>query len=242
MGRLEEARRRIIVPLDVQTTNEAVRIVQLLSANVNLFKVGLELYTAAGPQAVKMLMALGANVFLDLKFGDIPNTVGGAAKSAAALGVEMFNVHAWCGRAAMEAAVANRGGSLVLAVTVLTSMKDANIAELGISTEIPELVRAMAKTAKAAGVNGVICSPQELSILNTDPELRLLLKVIPGVRPAGADTQDQARVMTPGDAIRAGADYLVIGRPIIDAANPVVAAEEIAEEIAEAMSTPKGGE
>lgn len=261
-----EPRERIIVALDMDSLDEAKRFVGSIVRHVGLFKVGLQLTTAAGaPQVVEAIHALGGQVFYDGKFCDIPNTVGAAAKAVAGLGVKMFNVHASAGIEAMKAAVANKGDSLVLAVTVLTSLNAMDIYDIGYPSQWPcvkgythyhswdldgggyihPLVGRMACCASRAGCDGVICSPKELQFLNRsfNEPLPHLLKVTPGVRPKWAAAGDQKRVMTPGEAIRAGADYLVIGRPITrppaGIGTPVDAAKHIAEEIEEALSASK---
>lgn len=227
---------RIIVALDVDSLEKARPLVQELAPYVGCFKIGLELLTSVGaPQAVKFVHDLGGQVFFDGKFDDIPNTVAGAARAAASLKVKMFNVHASCGRESMQAAVQNKGGSLVLAVTVLTSHDEASARSMFGAT-VREKVLQMALEAKAAGVDGLICSPQELEWLGREPPLQGLLKITPGVRPVWASPGDQKRVMTPGEAVRAGATALVIGRPITQppaaVGTPIAAVKKIAEEIA----------
>jgi len=229
---------RIIVALDVSTLGEAEALVEALAPHVGCFKVGLQLITAVGaPQVVEFLHKRGGKVFLDGKFNDIPNTVGEAAAAASKLGVAMFNVHASCGIEAMAAAVKNKGQSQVLAVTVLTSLEENN-AHLIFGSPSKAKVIQFARDAKLAGVDGIICSPQELELLGKQKELAGLRKVTPGVRPEWAAVGDQKRVMTPGEAIRAGADYLVIGRPITqppaEIGGPIEAAKRITEEIKEA--------
>jgi len=229
---------RIIVALDVPTLAKGLELVQVLAPHVGLFKVGLQLLTVEGaPKVVKSILEKKARVFLDGKFCDIPNTVGEASKAASGLGAMMFNVHASCGVAAMKAAVANRGHSHVLAVTVLTSLEE-NEAHLIFGQPSKAKVIQMAQWAKLAGAQGIICSPQELALLKSRPELGGLSFVTPGVRPEWASAGDQKRIMTPGEAIKAGAEYLVIGRPITkpptEISGPVEAAKKITEEIAAA--------
>jgi len=226
---------RIIVALDVPKLDQAVALAQLLAPHVGLFKVGLQLLTAEGaPRVVQAILDCKTRVFLDGKFCDIPNTVGAASKAASELGVMMFNVHASCGVAAMKAAVANRGYSQVAAVTVLTSLEE-NEAHLIFGQPSKAKVIQMTQWAKLAGVQAIICSPQELALLKSRPELGGLDFVTPGVRPGWAAKGDQKRVMTPGEAVKAGAEYLVIGRPITqppeEIGGPVEAAKKIAEEI-----------
>ncbi|PIR92162.1 orotidine-5'-phosphate decarboxylase [Candidatus Falkowbacteria bacterium CG10_big_fil_rev_8_21_14_0_10_44_15] len=227
---------RIIVALDVPSLEQAEPLVTSLAPYVWCFKIGLELITAeGGPQAVRFVQERGGQVFYDGKFCDIPNTVGNAAKAAAGLGVKMFNVHASAGVEAMMAAVANRGKALVLAVTVLTSLEENN-AHLIFGGSSKAKVLQLARDAKIAGCDGIICSPQELELLGKQKELVGLLKVTPGVRPEWAAAGDQKRIMTPAEAIKAGATALVIGRPITKPpaaiGTPVDAAKKIAEEIA----------
>ena len=202
------------------------------------FKVGLELFTAAGPAVVETLVARGHSVFLDLKFHDIPNTVAGAVRSAAALGVRMMNVHASGGPAMLAAARAALEGVAnppqLLAVTVLTSMDAAQLKAAGVGRAPAEQVKLLAKMGLKAGIRGFVCSPQEVAALRalTGPEGVL---VVPGIRPAGAEAGDQKRMATPADALRAGASYLVVGRPITQAPDPAEAAEAILKEMAEAI-------
>ena len=229
---------RIIVALDVDSLDKAKSLVEDLAPYVGYFKVGLELLTAVGaPQVIEFVHSLGGQVFYDGKFDDIPNTVGGAAKAVARLNVKMFNVHASAGVEAMMAAVANKGQSLVLAVTVLTSLEENN-AHLIFGGPSKAKVLQLAREAKLAGCDGVICSPQELELLGKQEELGNLLKITPGVRPEWAVAGDQKRIMTPVEAIKAGATALVIGRPITkppaEIGTPVDAAKRIAEEIAQA--------
>lgn len=235
-----EAKDRIIVALDVDSLGKAKSLVESLAPHVGCFKVGLELLMSVGSSTVVGWFmdngfGGGQRIFLDGKFNDIPNTVGGAAKAVAKLNVKMFNVHASAGVEAMMAAVANKGQSLVLAVTVLTSLEENN-AHLIFGGPSKAKVLQLARDAKIAGCDGIICSPQELELLGKQKELSGLLKITPGVRPEWAAKGDQKRVMTPGEAIKAGADYLVIGRPITqpppEIGGLVEAAKKIAEEIA----------
>lgn len=230
-----QAKDRIIVALDVGNLNSARSLVENLAPYVGCFKVGLELVTAVGaPQVIQFVHELGGQVFYDGKFDDIPNTVGKASKAVTDFNVRMFNVHASAGIEAMMAAVANKGQSLVLAVTVLTSLEENN-AHLIFGGPSKAKVLQYARDAKLAGCDGVICSPQELELLGKQKELGGLIKVTPGVRPEWAAVGDQKRVMTPAEAINAGATALVIGRPITqppaEIGSPVDAAKKIAEEI-----------
>jgi len=226
-----EAKDRIIVALDVDSLDKAKSLVESLAPHVGCFKVGLELLTAVGaPKVVRFIHSLGGQIFYDGKFCDIPNTVAGAAKVVAGMGVKMFNVHASAGIEAMKAAVANKGQSLVLAVTVLTSLEKNN-AFLIFGAPGKAKVLQFAGDAKNAGCDGIICSPQELELLGEQEELRGLLKVTPGIRSTTSLPDDQKRTMSAREAILAGADYIVVGRPITQAPDPVLAAQKIAQEI-----------
>lgn len=234
---VREARERLIVALDAGDREEALRLAGILAPEVGAFKVGLELFCAAGPSLVRELVERGARVFLDLKFHDIPNTVAGAARAAARLGAWMFNVHAAGGREMMRRAVAaaedaaGRARPLVVAVTVLTSIDARALREeVGIAREPLDQVRFWAEEARAAGLDGVVCSPHEAAAVKAACGSDFLA-VTPGVRPAGAAAADQRRVLTPAQAVAAGADYLVIGRPITAAPEPARAAQAIAEEM-----------
>jgi orotidine-5'-phosphate decarboxylase len=231
-------RKRLIVALDVPSAAASAELVKKLEGTCQWFKVGMELFTAAGPTVIEPLVEAGHSVFLDLKFHDIPNTVAGAVRSAATLGVRMVNVHAAGGPAMLAAARAALEGVTnppeLLAVTVLTSMDAAALKAAGVDRSPAEQVELLAKMCIAAGIRGFVCSPQEVATLRalTGPDGVL---VIPGIRPAGADTNDQKRLATPAEALRAGASYLVVGRPITQAANPVEAAQALLDEMAEAL-------
>ena len=235
---LEEARRRLIVALDVPNAASAARLVAQLEGNCQWFKVGLELFVAAGPAVLESLVRRGHSVFLDLKFNDIPNTVAAAVRSAAALGVRMITVHAAGGPAMLAAARAALAGLAdppeLLAVTVLTSMDAAQISAIGVERSPGEQVELLARMGLAAGLRGFVCSPQEVATLRalTGPDGVL---VTPGIRPAGAETGDQKRIATPAEALRQGASYLVVGRPITQAPDPAEAADAILKEMAEAL-------
>jgi orotidine-5'-phosphate decarboxylase len=235
---LEEARKRMIVAIDVADTKSAVALVERLENTCRWFKVGLELFVASGPGIVDVLVTRGHSVFLDLKFHDIPNTVAGAVRSAARLGARMMTVHASGGPEMLTAARAALDGISeppeLLAVTVLTSMDVPQLLATGVQADPAEQVRKLAGIGIAAGFRGFVCSPQEVGTLRslTGPEGVL---VIPGIRPAGGDTGDQKRIATPAEAIRHGASYLVVGRPITQAANPAEAAENILREMAGAF-------
>lgn len=234
-----EAKDRIIVALDVYNLAQVRFHVKNLAPYVGCFKVGLELLTAVGaPAVVELIHSLNGQIFYDGKFNDIPNTVGNAAGAAAGLNVKMFNVHASAGIEAMMAAVANKGQSIVLAVTVLTSLEENN-AHLLFGGPSKAKVLQFARDAKIAGCDGIICSPQELALLGKQKELNALLKVTPGVRPEWASTDDQKRIMTPAEAIKAGATHLVIGRPITkpprEIGTPVDAVKRIVDEISSVL-------
>jgi orotidine-5'-phosphate decarboxylase len=212
---INTAKDRIIVALDVPTLDEARDVVRELAGRVGAFKVGLELLSAEGSRAVvEAIHETGCRVFYDAKFNDIPNTVAGAAKAVAKLGVWMFDVHASCGPQAIAAAVANKGSSRVVVVTVLTSLDDDLSQEI-FGAPAGTKVLEFARMSALAGAEGLVCSPRELPLLQEDFVLRSLWMIVPGVRPAWASTDDQARVMTPGEAIRSGATAVVIGRPIL---------------------------
>jgi orotidine-5'-phosphate decarboxylase len=230
-------RDRLIVALDVSSASEAQRLVSTVGESVKTFKIGKQLFTAEGPPFVRKLIASGRNVFLDLKFHDIPNTVGGAVRAAAGLGISMLTVHAAGGaamlRAATDAAAAAPHRPMVLAVTVLTSLSDEDLRQTGISGRVVDQVLRLAALARDHGCGGVVASAQEA------PELRRELGagfaiVTPGVRPAGGDKADQARIVTPAEAIAAGATYLVVGRPITASPDPAAAARRMLDEIAAA--------
>jgi orotidine-5'-phosphate decarboxylase len=235
---VEEAAKRLIVALDVPRAAAAENLVNRLERSCHWFKVGMELFTAAGPAAIEPLVARGHSIFLDLKFCDIPNTVAGAVRSAAGLGVRLLTVHASGGPAMLEAA-RNELEKLtdpphLLAVTVLTSMDAEQAGAVGIGRSPGEQVELLAQMALAAGITGFVCSPQEVAKLRelAGPEAVL---VIPGIRPAGAMAGDQKRVATPAEALNNGASYLVVGRPITHAADPAEAAEAVLREMAEAL-------
>lgn len=237
-----EARDRIIVALDVPTLARATSVVRRLAGRVGGFKVGLELLTAEGaPAVVKAIHDLGGRVFFDGKFADIPNTISGAVRSVASMGVWMFDVHASAGPAAIAAAAAERGTSILLAVTVLTSLDDA-AARAVFGAPARDKVLDFARMAVRLGAGGIVCSPQELPVIRADPALAGVVTVVPGVRPAWASTGDQARVATPTEAVRAGATHLVIGRPILmppaQVGTPEAAVDRIVAEIVHATSAP----
>ena len=238
VDRVEEARKRLIVALDVPDAASAHALVERLDRSCHWFKVGLELFVSAGPAVLEPLRVRGHSVFLDLKFHDIPNTVAGAVRSAARLGVKMMTLHAAGGPAMLSAARAALEGMdnppELLAVTVLTSMDRAQLQAAGVDRAPAAQVKVLARMGLEAGIGGFVCSPEEAATLRslTGPESVL---VIPGIRPAGAASGDQKRIATPGEALRRGASYLVVGRPITQATDPAGAAEAIVREMAEAL-------
>ncbi len=229
---------RIIIALDVQTKEEGLALVGRLK-DARTFKVGLELFTAEGPALFRKLKALRKDIFLDLKLHDIPNTVAGAVRSAFKHGVRMMTIHASGGRemmakaaeAAKAAAEAGQGPRpLLLGVTVLTSLKGDDLAEVGMGSDVASQVLRLAGLAKAAGLDGVVCSPREIEVLRREYGRDLII-VTPGIRPVWAAAQDQKRIMTPAEAVAKGADYLVIGRPITGAPAPNEAFLKVVEEL-----------
>ncbi|HEX2256143.1 MAG TPA: orotidine-5'-phosphate decarboxylase [Afifellaceae bacterium] len=233
--RPRDARDRLIVALDLADVAEAEQLVARLGDAVTFYKVGMQLAFAGGLEMVGRLAGEGKRVFLDMKLLDIDNTVTGAVRSIAALGAAFTTIHAYPN--AMRAAVAGRGAEPLglLGVTVLTSMDDSDLAEAGYGRTAGELVVERASQAAAAGMDGIVCSPREAAEVRAAAGPELVI-VTPGVRPAGAPTGDQKRVMTPKDAVRAGADYLVVGRPVSQAREPNAAAEAIIAEIETALS------
>lgn len=222
---------RICAALDFPALAEAERWARAVAPHVGMLKVGLELFAAAGPDAVRAIAALGRPVFLDLKLHDIPNTVEGAARSAAATGAKLLTVHAAGGAAMVKAAVKGAGpGVRVLAVTVLTSIDGDTLKQIGLCGPPEAAVLRLARLAVEAGAGGLVCSPQEVKAVRAAVGPGPLL-VVPGVRPAGAAAGDQARVATPAVAVADGADVIVVGRPLRDAPDPVEAAQRIAGEI-----------
>jgi orotidine-5'-phosphate decarboxylase len=224
------ARERVIVALDLPDVESAEKAIWTLGDAVTFYKIGFELVVAGGLALAEDLVHNGKKVFLDLKLHDIGNTVARATERAASLGVTFLTVHAF--PQTMRAAVEGRGKSSlkILGVTVLTSWDDSDLKDAGYAMSVPELVARRAAQAEAIGVDGLVSSPAEARDLRQRLGPKMLL-VTPGVRPAGGDKGDQKRVMTPTDAVKAGADYLVIGRPIIAAADPKAAAEAVVAEI-----------
>jgi orotidine-5'-phosphate decarboxylase len=225
----QNARERLIVALDVSTAAAAQKLVAAVGDSALTYKVGMQLYTAEGPQIVRDLVHSGRRVFLDLKYHDIPNTVNSAVSEAAKLGVSMLTVHASGGakmlRAAADAAKA-RPGLMVLAVTVLTSMDQSDLETVGVTGTVEEAVVRLARVALGSGCQGIVASAREAAKLRSELGDGFAV-VTPGVRPAGGEVGDQKRVVTPAEAIAAGASHIVVGRPITDAADPAAAARAI---------------
>ncbi|MFQ3322286.1 MAG: orotidine-5'-phosphate decarboxylase [Pseudomonadales bacterium] len=220
----------IIVPLDFNNANDALAMAEQLDPNKCRVKVGKELFTSAGPDVVRRLIDIGFDVFLDMKYYDIPNTVAGAVRAAAELGVWMVNVHASGGSRMMTAAVdavqQSTHKPILIAVTVLTSMDTEDLIELGINIEPIEQVKKLALLAQSSGMDGVVCSAAEASELKRITHDKFCL-VTPGIRPVGSAADDQRRIVTPYDALANGSDYLVIGRPIVKSADPAKVLDEI---------------
>jgi orotidine-5'-phosphate decarboxylase len=226
------AKNKIIVPLDVPTAQAARELIKAIGGTVGFFKVGNQLFTSEGPAIVEEVRDSGSKVFLDLKYHDIPNTVRQAVESASALGVDMLTIHLSGGRAMCEAAVVGRGISkvLLLGVTVLTSLNDAALSEIGFRGSVEEEVLLLAELAKNVGITGLVASPQELGVLR-ERFGSLFTTVIPGIRPSWSESGDQKRILTPQQAVDAGADYLVIGRPITASKDPKTAVQRIVDEL-----------
>ena len=243
---MDAARDKLIVALDVDSTDRALDLFEALRETVGMFKIGSQLFTATGPEIVRKIVARGGRVFLDLKFHDIPNTVAAAGIEATRLGVSIFNVHASGGAEMMKRAAeavaetATREGLAkpkVIAVTLLTSLDQKSLEQIGFDNESPSLVARLARMADDCGLDGVVASPQEIDIIRqtiTNPDF---LIVTPGIRSGSKPRDDQRRTLNAAEAIRAGADYLVVGRPILNAANPVEQARKFVEEIARARQT-----
>jgi len=229
-----DPREKLIVALDVASTAAAQKIVAAVGESALTYKVGMQLYTAEGPQVVKDLVASGRRVFLDLKYHDIPNTVALAVREAARLGVSMLTVHASGSskmlRTAVDAARALNPSLLVLAVTVLTSLDENDLEQVGIEGSVEDEVLRLTKLALASGCQGIVTSARESSRLRSELGNDFAI-VTPGVRPAGSDHADQARVVTPAEAIAAGASHIVVGRPITEAKDPSAEARSILQQI-----------
>ena len=227
---------KILIALDVPSRTEALRLVQSLHDLTGMFKVGLQLYTAEGPALVRSIIDAGGRVFLDLKFHDIPNTARHAALEAAKLGVSMMTIHTSGGRAMMEAVAAELRDQfgdrkpIVVGVTVLTSLDEAAIREIGVSGRMDDHVLNLARLAEASGLDGVVCSPQEIQAIRKVVG-RSFKIVTPGVRMPGQSTDDQQRTATPREAIGSGADYIVVGRPVTKAADPRAALQGLLQSL-----------
>lgn len=232
-------RDRLIVALDVDSMEEARTFVQRLASEVGLFKIGKQLFTHAGPQAVRLIQELGGEIFLDLKFHDIPNTVAKAAIEATRLGVRMFNVHASGSLEMMRMTVKEvervcrqekTRRPIMLAVTVLTSLNQDDLQRVGVERKVADQVVRLALLTKEAAMDGVVASPHEVADIRSACGPSFVI-VTPGIRPADSQRNDQQRVMTPAEAVRAGVDYIVVGRPILEAQDPVSAARAIVSEM-----------
>ncbi len=244
MGSPLTAQERLVLALDLDDSDLALAIVDELRGAVGMFKVGHQLFTAFGPDIVRRITKKGCRVFLDLKYHDIPATVAKASAEAVKLGVSIFNVHALGGLDMMRAAAESAAGTaarlgmpspVVLAVTVLTSMDEQGLRrDLKIGRSLPRTVSHFARMAQRAGLNGVVASPQEISLLRRSVR-GLFVILTPGVRPLWSGKDDQKRVMTPGDAVAAGADYIVVGRPVLQADDRKDAVEKIVQEIDESL-------
>ncbi len=230
---------RLIAALDIDSLDQAQELVRLLAGEVGMFKIGKQLFTHAGPQAVRLIQESGGEIFLDLKFHDIPNTVAKAAIEATRMGVKMFNVHASGSLEMMRLTVKEvervcrqekRRKPIMLAVTVLTSLNQDDLKRVGVDGKIADQVVRLALLTKEAGMDGVVASPHEVADIRKACGRRFVI-VTPGIRPAASSPNDQQRVMTPGEAVRAGVDYIVVGRPILEVKNPVAAARAIVEEM-----------
>lgn len=239
---LERTKGKIIVALDTDSPEKAMDTVKSLTGEVGMFKVGMELFPRGGPKLVRNIMKEGFDVFLDLKFKDIPNTVAGAIRSMVDLGVKFCTVHADGGMKMLKAAADAAEGSnlIILAVTVLTSLNDEDLQKIGYAYSVKAEVRRLAAQAVSCGIKGLVSSAQET------PELRAMIGshviiVNPGIRLAGGDAADQKRVVTPGEAIRNGANYIVVGRPITQTVDPAAAARKFASAIAQEMHERSGG-
>jgi orotidine-5'-phosphate decarboxylase len=232
-------RERLIAALDIDSLDQAQELVRLLAGEVGMFKIGKQLFTHAGPQAVRLIQELGGEIFLDLKFHDIPNTVAKAAIEATRMGVKMFNVHASGSLEMMRLTVKEvervcrqekRRKPIMLAVTVLTSLSQDDLKRVGVDGKVADQVVRLALLTKEAGMDGVVASPQEVGDIREACGRHFVI-VSPGIRPADSKRNDQQRVMTPGEAVRGGVDYIVVGRPILEAKDPVAAARSIVAEM-----------
>jgi len=233
-------REKIILALDVPTKEQAIEVIKSTEGIITAFKIGLQLFTAMGSDFVRELASSGLKIFLDLKFHDIPNTVAKAGIEVAKLGVWMFNVHTLGGAEMMKRTVEevtefcelkNLKKPKILGVTVLTSSSDETLRQVGIKADASETVKNLAILSARCGLDGVVASPHEIEIVKRNVEKEDFLVITPGIRPSFAPAEDQKRVMTPKEALSLGADYIVIGRPILQSSNPKVAIEKILLEI-----------
>jgi len=235
---MNDPRSRLIVALDVPDRAAALATVERLSGHAGYFKLGLEIFTREGPRLVEEIRGRGEKIFLDLKLHDIPNTVRGAVRSACRLGIDMLTLHASGGPEMLSAAALEARSSesppLLLAVTALTSLSREDVQKLGVSGTVEQWVERLAGLACDSGIRGIVASAGELPMLHRKFENKLQF-VIPGIRPAGSSAQDQSRTATPAEAVRAGADFIVVGRPILQAPDPATAADAIVEEIRQAL-------
>jgi orotidine-5'-phosphate decarboxylase len=221
----------LIVALDTHLPEQAKAWVDSMGDRVGFYKVGMELFTGAGPTMLEWLKERGKKVFLDLKFHDIPNTAGRAVAAAARWGVDLCTIHAAGGIEMLRACKAMCGGTKLLAVTVLTSFDQEQLRAIGINRPVDEQVAILAESALKIGIDGVVCAPTDLPLLTAMP--RDFLRVTPGIRPGGADVDDQKRIMTPAQAAKGGASHIVVGRPITAAPDPAAAADKILKELEE---------
>ena len=237
---------KLIVALDVDNAQKALQLVAALRGIPGMFKIGMQLFTSAGPDLVREIIRSGERIFLDLKYHDIPNTVALAGVEATRLGVSIFNLHATGGSEMMSRTAeavsecAHAEGiarPLVLAVTILTSANDDIVAEVGFASDPSKLVPRLALLAETSGMDGVVASPREITVIRTAVKRPAFVVITPGVRPAGATFFDQKRVATPREAIEAGADYIVVGRPILEASDPARATQQILDEMASSAAS-----
>lgn len=224
---------RLVIALDLSVRDDILRTVDELHGAAGTFKIGLQAFIANGPSIVREIVARGDRVFLDLKVHDIPNTAKHAIGEAVSLGASIATVHAAGGEAMLRACAESQGNLLVLGVTILTSLDEGDLPRIGFSGDVPSNAVRLARLVQSAGLRGVVASPREITALREacGPELVILT---PGIRPAGGDVGDQRRTMTPGDAVRAGADYIVVGRPITAARDKRAAAMQIIEDVGRA--------
>ena len=239
-----KAKDKLIVALDVDSASRALELFDALREVAGMFKIGSQLFTTAGPDIVRQIVSKGSRIFLDLKFHDIPNTVAAAGVAAARLGVSIFNLHASGGEEMMKRTAASvdevclkedLAKPKVIAVTLLTSIDENTLAQIGIPNQPRSIVSGWAELAADCGLDGVVASPQEIQVVRQAVKKRDFLIVTPGIRSSRNIEDDQRRVLTAAEAVRAGADYLVVGRPILNAADPAEAADRIVAEIDEAL-------